>query len=71
MAPGSRNKKTLGLVAGWPDEFVKKVAQNVAQPVFVKATTSEIFKTQPKKASTERSIIRPIRSTWLVETHQN
>jgi hypothetical protein len=21
--------------AGWPDEFVKKIAQNVAQPIFL------------------------------------
>jgi hypothetical protein len=28
-----------GLAAGWPDEFVKKSAQNVAQPIFVKIST--------------------------------
>jgi hypothetical protein len=31
---------TLGLMGpGWPDEFVKKIAQNVAQPIFVKITS--------------------------------
>jgi hypothetical protein len=24
-----------GSYAGWPDEFVKKIAQNVAKPVFL------------------------------------
>jgi hypothetical protein len=29
----------LELLSGWPDEFLKKVAQNVAQPIFVKINT--------------------------------
>jgi hypothetical protein len=36
MSNTSRSDRKETMKAGWPDEFVKNVAQNVAQYIFVK-----------------------------------
>jgi hypothetical protein len=37
-------KATFGVIlSGWPDAFVKKIAQNVAQTIFVKIKTHTTF----------------------------
>jgi hypothetical protein len=51
----------LGWLAGWPDEFEKKIAQNVAQPIFLSKLMQNltIEKRSPKIWTTSVIFIHP------------
>jgi hypothetical protein len=42
-----RKSDTGGIHPGWPDEFAKKVVQNVAQPMFAKINTLIAYNNSP------------------------